>query len=67
MAKRQTSTRQVAIQQITDWRNVGLGTHYALIDGDKIIARALFGVTLADLQREYQTRRQYRELKAVRS
>ncbi len=58
---------QLAIRQIVDWSRVDLGTHYALIDGDKIIARALFGVTLADLQREYQTRRQYRELKAVRS
>ena len=60
MAKRQISTRQVAIQQITDWRNVGLGTHYALIVDGEIVARAVGGTTLADLQRAY------RAAKAVR-
>lgn len=54
-------TQALAIRQITDFSRVGLGTHYALIDGDTVIARAVGGVTLADLQR------QYRALKAVRS
>lgn len=52
---------QLAIRQITDFSRVDLGTHYALIDGDKVIARAVGGVTLADLRREYRSR------KAVRS
>lgn len=57
------NTRQptLAIRQITDWSRVDLGTHYALIDGETVIARAVGGVTLQDLQR------QYRALKAVRS
>ena len=54
MAKRQISTRQVAIQQITDWRNVGLGTHYALIVDGEIVARAVGDTTLADLRAAYR-------------
>ena len=59
--------QSLAIRQIADWSRVDLGTHYALIDGDTVIARAIDGVTLADLQLEYRARRQYRALKAVRS
>ena len=46
--------RQVAIQQITDWQHVGLGTHYALIVDGEIIARAVGGTTLADLRAMYR-------------
>ena len=48
------SRRQVSIQQITDWRNVGLGTHYALIVDGEIVARAVGGTTLADLRAMYR-------------
>ena len=48
------SRRSVSIQQITDWRNVGLGTHYALIVDGEIIARAVGGTTLADLRAMYR-------------
>ncbi len=45
---------QLAIRQITDFSRVDLGTHYALIDGDKVIARAVGGVTLADLRYQFR-------------
>ena len=51
----------ISIQQIFDFQHVGLGTHYALIVDGEIVARAVGGTTLADLQA------QYRAAKAVRS
>ena len=48
------------IAQITDWTRVDLGTHYALIVDGEIVARAVGGTTLADLQAAY------RAAKAVR-
>ena len=44
----------VAIQQLVDWHNIDLGTHYALIVNGEIVARAVGGTTLADLQRAYR-------------
>lgn len=49
----------VRIAQIVDWNRWDLGTHYALIVDANVIARAVNGVTLADLQA------QYRRMKAV--
>lgn len=46
--------KDIAIQQIVDWSNVGLGTHYALIANGAIVMRAVGGVTLADLRTEYR-------------
>ena len=46
--------RTVAIQQLVDWRNIDLGTHYALIVDGEIVGRAVGGTTLADLQRAYR-------------
>ena len=57
MSKRRT----VEIQRLIDWQNVGLGSHYALIVDGEIVARAVGGTTLADLQRAY------RAAKAVQS
>ena len=47
----------IAIRQITDWANVGLGTHFALIVDGEIVARAVHGMTLADLKRKYRSLR----------
>ena len=53
-------THALRIAQIVDWNEWQYGTHYALLDGSKVIARAVDGVTLADLQAAY------RAAKAVR-
>jgi uncharacterized integral membrane protein len=46
--------KKVAIQQIVDWSRVDLGAHYVLLVDGAVIARAVRGVTLADLRREYK-------------
>ena len=49
-----SSRPAIAIQQLMDWDHVDLGTHYALIVDGEIVARAVGGTTLADLQRAYR-------------
>ena len=44
----------ISIQQIFDWSRVDLGTHYALIVDGQIVARAVNGTSLADLQAVYR-------------
>lgn len=47
----------IAIRHIVDWNAYQHGTHYALIVDGVVQRRAVGGMTLRDLQREYRAMR----------